>query len=299
VKTDQTSPLALTVHRASKHFGRGAPALDAVSFGVDQGEMVGLLGASGSGKSTLIRAIAGLMKLDAGEGRIAIGRDEIQSHGALSGSVRQLRQRTGVVFQQFNLVGQISVMANVLVGAAPQVPLWRALIGRFPREAQLRALEALASVGLEAQAWQRASTLSGGQQQRVALARTLVQGAEVLLADEPVASLDPESARRVMELIRTLNQTRRMTVLTSLHQVHLARRYCPRIVALKQGQVVYDGPSAELSDSALRDLYGSDAADLFEHDDPNRAPPDIDPTAPGRLADSALGPLFPASQSAS
>jgi phosphonate transport system ATP-binding protein len=299
VMTNQAPTHAISIDCASKHFGRGAPALDAVSFKVSHGEMVGLLGASGSGKSTLIRAIAGLMKLDSGEGRIMIGSDLMQSQGNLSRSVRTLRRRTGVVFQQFNLVGQISVMANVLVGAAPEVSLWRTLTGRFTREVQLRALEALASVGLEAQAWQRASTLSGGQQQRVALARTLVQGAEILLADEPVASLDPESARRVMELIRALNDARRMTVLISLHQVHLARRYCPRIVALKHGRVVYDGPSASLSDGALRDLYGSDAADLFEHDEPGQKTPVCDATMQGAPAGPIIGSLFPATQSSS
>ncbi len=261
--------------------------------------MVGLLGASGSGKSTLIRAMAGLMTIDANEGLIEIGREVMQSEGKLSGRVRMLRQRTGVVFQQFNLVGQISVMANVVVGAAPRVPLWRTLIGRFPREERLRALEALAAVGLEAQAWQRASTLSGGQQQRVALARTLVQGADILLADEPVASLDPESARRVLELIRTLNHTHHMTVVISLHQVHLARRYCPRIVALQRGRMVYDGPAEALSDAALRDLYGSDTADLFEHDDPHRLSPGLATDSREPVPSALINSHFPATHSAS
>lgn len=223
------------------------------------------------------------MRIDRGPGRIEVEGELVQSSGAMSPTIRLLRQRTGVVFQQFNLVGQLSVMNNVLVAASPRVPLWRALSGRFSRAEQLRALEALASVGLEAQAWQRASTLSGGQQQRVALARTLVQGARVLLADEPVASLDPESARKVMELMRGLNESRGMSVLVSLHQVHLARRYCARIVALKHGRIVYDGPSARLSDSALRDLYGSDAADLFEADDSSR--PEVCSDS-GRVAES-------------
>lgn len=279
----------LRIEQVSKSFGGPNPALDQVSFTLAPGEMVGLLGASGSGKSTLIRAIAGLMRIDRGPGRIEVEGELVQASGVLSPAIRLLRQRTGVVFQQFNLVGQLSVMSNVLVAASPRVPLWRALSGRFPREEQQLALEALASVGLDAQAWQRASTLSGGQQQRVALARTLVQGARLLLADEPVASLDPESARKVMELMRTLNESRGMSVLVSLHQVHLARRYCARIVALKHGRVVYDGPSAHLSDGALRDLYGSDAADLFETDESSR-PEDL--ANDGRVAVSiGLNPL--------
>jgi phosphonate transport system ATP-binding protein len=254
---------SIVVDQVSKRFGAGPPALDRVSFSVAPGEMVGLLGASGSGKSTLIRTLCGLTRIDRGIGSIRLGSDTVQKNGEIASDIRALRHRMGVVFQQFNLVGQLSVIANVIVAASPRVALWRALSGRFPIEAKVNALEALATVGLEQQAWQRASTLSGGQQQRVALARTLTQGAEVLLADEPVASLDPESARRVMEHMRTLNQNRGMTVLVSLHQVHLARRYCPRIVALQKGRIVFDGPSVQLSDADLRSLYGSEAADLF------------------------------------
>jgi phosphonate transport system ATP-binding protein len=254
----------LRVHRVSKRFGGSAYALRDVSLSVAKGEMVGLLGASGSGKSTLIRTIAGLVRIDQGEGRIDLDGQAIQAAGDYAPAIRAIRRRTGVVFQQFNLVGQLSVISNVLVAAAPRVSLWRALTGHFPRAERLLALEALSAVGLQSQAWQRASTLSGGQAQRAALARTLVQGAELLLADEPVASLDPESARKVMEQIRMLNQTGGMTVVVSLHQVQIARRYCPRIIALKHGELVYDGPTAGLDDAGLRELYGSEAEDLFE-----------------------------------
>ncbi len=143
------------------------------------------------------------------------------------------------------------------------MPLWRSLTGQFTQAQRLDALKALESVGLVEQANQRASTLSGGQQQRAAIARALLQGAQILLADEPVASLDPESTRRVMELLQRLNRDQGMTLVISLHNVSLARRYCDRIIALKDGRCVYDGPPAGLDDAQLRSLYGSQSEELL------------------------------------
>lgn len=266
-----SSPPLLRVQAASKSFGSHT-ALRQVSFDVRAGERVALLGASGSGKSTLLRALCGLETLDADTGRVELLGRTLQQGGRLAPDIRQQRRQVGVIFQQFNLVGRLPVMSNVLTGLAGDVPLWRSLTGRFTLQEQGRALEALESIGLGAQAFQRASTLSGGQQQRAAIARVLVQGAQVLLADEPVASLDPESTRRVMELLMALNREQGMTLLVSLHHVGLARRYCERVVALRQGELVFDGPVSALSPAFLQSLYGT-AADELVRDEPDECAP--------------------------
>jgi phosphonate transport system ATP-binding protein len=167
-----------------------------------------------------------------------------------------------MIFQQVNLVDRLPVMANVLAGALHRLPLWRALSARFPRAERERAYEALVRVGIERCAWQRASTLSGGQQQRAAISRALLQGAKLILADEPIASLDPQSCQRVMALLAELNRELGVTVLVSLHQVDYAFAFCPRTVALRAGEVVYDGPTAALTPARLRDLYGSESDEL-------------------------------------
>ncbi len=248
---------ALQVQDLHKSFGRSA-ALRGVSLAVARGEMVALLGASGSGKSTLLRHLNGLHRADAGStSQVEVLGRTLQQGGRLAGDVRAQRARIATVFQQFNLVGRLPVMTNVLAGALHRLPAWRTLVRAFPAGEQRRAWQALCEVGIERCAWQRASTLSGGQQQRAAIARALVQGAELVLADEPIASLDPESSRRVMELLAQMNRERGVTVLVSLHQVDHALRHCPRTVALRDGQVVYDGPSAALTPARLQQLYGS------------------------------------------
>ena len=224
-------------------------ALRNVSFEVRRGERVALLGASGSGKSTLIRCLCGLETSDPGTGRIEVFGRVLQANGRNSADIRVLRRRIGIIFQQFNLVGRASVMRNVLTGLAAEAPLWRAALGRYALDHQVRALDALDAIGLAPQAFQRASTLSGGQQQRAAIARVLVQGAELLLADEPVASLDPQSTQRVMEQLAALNRDTGLTLIVSLHHVALAQRFCDRVLALRDGALVYDGPSAALTPS--------------------------------------------------
>lgn len=251
---------AIEVRELSKTFDERL-ALDAVSLSVREGEMVALLGASGSGKSTLLRHVAGFVAGDRGDVDV-LGRP-VQRGGRLARDVRRRRADIGFVFQQFNLVGRLSVMSNVLAGSLHRMPLWRGLTMRFPVPERQRALEALVSVGIEQTAWQRAATLSGGQQQRAALARCLVQGARVVLADEPIASLDPESARNVMELLCAVNRERGCTVLVSLHQVEFALRYCPRVVALRDGRVVFDAPSQSLTGATLEQLYGAQAHSLL------------------------------------
>src|SRR5262245_37688789 len=249
---------AIEVAALSKTFANGQRALDSVSLTVAPGEMVGLIGASGSGKSTLLRHIAGLAICDRNAGTVRVGEKVVQHSGRLASDVRRQRSTIGFVFQQFNLVDRLPVLTNVCVGALARIPLWRSLLGRFTAAERGAALDALARVGIEAQVHQRASTLSGGQQQRAAIARVLMQGARTLLADEPIASLDPESARRIMEILSEINRSDGITILVSLHQVEMAMRYCPRIVALKAGRIVFDGPSRAVTSALLADVYGAE-----------------------------------------
>jgi phosphonate transport system ATP-binding protein len=254
---------AIRVTSLSKSFGAHR-ALDSVNLEVMPGEMVALIGASGSGKSTLLRHLAGLITGDRNkEGRVQVHGRTVQHHGRLAADIRDVRAEIGFIFQQFNLVGRLSVLTNVMAGLLPRVPLWRSLPQLFRRAEYAIGMEALARVGIAEQAAQRASTLSGGQQQRAAIARTLVQKANVVLADEPIASLDPESSRRVMEILASINREDRSTVLVSLHQVNVAIKYCPRTVALRRGRIVYDGPSSKLSPVLLRELYGAEADEIL------------------------------------
>jgi phosphonate transport system ATP-binding protein len=252
---------ALETRNLTKSFAN-CLALDQVSIKIAEGEMVALLGASGSGKSTLLRHLPGFVTSTSGE--IDVFGQTVQSSGKLKSSFKKVRSRIGFVFQQFNLVNRLPVITNVLIGQLHETPWWRSLFMRFTTEQRQKALEALASVGIEQTAWQRASTLSGGQQQRAALARCLVQKAKIILADEPIASLDPEASRKVMDLLQQLNQTHHCTILVSLHQVEYAIRYCARTIALNAGRVVYDGPSAALTPQLLADLYGSSAEEFFK-----------------------------------
>jgi phosphonate transport system ATP-binding protein len=255
---------SLSVRGLSKSFGAPRRALSGVHLELSPGEMVALIGASGSGKSTLLRHVAGFVAGDPESGHIRVGDSEMQRDGRIARDIRHLRADVGFVFQQFNLVGRLTVMTNVLLGLLPRVPGWRSLVARFTREEKAAAWHALRSVGIESLAWQRASTLSGGQQQRVAIARALVQRARLILADEPIASLDPESARNVMEILSRINREQGITVLVSLHQVQFARRFCPRTVALRAGEVVYDGPSAALTAATLQTLYGSAVDEMLD-----------------------------------
>jgi phosphonate transport system ATP-binding protein len=255
----------LTIKAATKTFhssGKKNQALSNVTIDIVAGERVALIGASGSGKSTLIRAISGLETLDKSSGELSINGREIQSYGQLSHNVRQIRNEIGIIFQQFNLVNQLDVMTNVLIGICPQKSIFEIICRQFALEEKARALDALEKVGLVDFAYQRSSTLSGGQQQRVAIARALIKGAKIVLADEPVASLDPESARKVMETIVNLSQKLDLTFMTSLHQIPVARKYCERTIALNKGIVVFDGPTKDLSAVILAELYGSNLEDL-------------------------------------
>lgn len=253
---------AVNVEKLSKRFGK-TQALRAVDLVVEPGEMVALIGASGSGKSTLIRHVAGLERGDGEASRITVQDRVMQQAGRLSAEARAMRREVGVIFQQFNLVSRLPVLTNVLIGRLGHIPAWRGTFGWFTRDEQIGAMQALARVGIAERARQRSSTLSGGQQQRAAIARALVQGARILLADEPIASLDPASARRVMETMAEINRADGITVMVSLHQVEYARRYCPRTIALRDGVIAYDGPSSALTPAVLRELYGDASEELI------------------------------------
>jgi phosphonate transport system ATP-binding protein len=252
----------LSVRGISKTYGQRR-ALDGVSLGVSRGEMVALIGPSGSGKSTLLRALSGLVPIDAGEGEIEAFDMRIQAQGRVSDKVRQARVRIGFIFQQFNLVARLSLFTNAALGSLGRIGFWRGLVGLWPEETKAAAMAALARVGVADYAAQRAGTLSGGQQQRGAIARALVQQASIILADEPVASLDPVAARRVMEILKDLNAEDGLTVLVTLHQVDYALRYCKRVLALKAGKLVYDGPVEGLDRARLIDIYGPEFEDAF------------------------------------
>jgi phosphonate transport system ATP-binding protein len=252
----------LSIRAASKTFG-SRRALDAVSLDVSRGEMIALIGPSGSGKSTLLRSIDGLQTIDEGDGLITAFGGPVQARGKVSDQVRKARIRIGFIAQQFNLVGRLSLFTNVALGSLGRIPQVRGLLGAWPAETKAAAMAALHRVGVADYAAQRANTLSGGQQQRGAIARALVQKAKIILADEPVASLDPVSARKVMEILRDLNKSDGLTVVVTLHQVDYALRYCDRVVALKAGKKVYDGPAADLKREQLIDIYGPEFEDVF------------------------------------
>jgi phosphonate transport system ATP-binding protein len=282
----------LDVRQVSKSFGR-ARVLNEVSLSLRRGEMVGLIGASGSGKSTLIRTIAGLTPVDDNTGTITLFGQPMQRDGRVARAAKGLRARVGVVFQQFNLVPRLSVLTNVCLGVLGRLPALRAVSGRFRREDKQQAMAALDRVGIAQHALKRGSELSGGQQQRAAIARTLVQGAEIVIADEPIASLDPSSARRVMDILADLNRHDSLTVLVSLHQVEYALKYCPRTIALKDGAVVYDGPSQALTPAFLNSLYGAESHDLFGSLDTALAEPAVPANSDTPKAPRRNGPIDP------
>lgn len=255
---------AIELGGVSKSFKRGSRVLNDIGLRIEKGEMVALIGASGSGKSTLIRTIAGLIPIDESrDGHISILSAPMQRGGRITSTAKDLRSRVGIVFQQFNLVPRLSVLTNVCLGRLGQMSRWRGTLGRFSLDEKRQAMHALQRVGIAEHALKRGSELSGGQQQRAAIARTLVQGADILIADEPIASLDPSSARRVMDILADLNREDGITVLVSLHQVEYALLYCPRTIALRGGQIVYDGPSEALTPAFLGELYGAESETLI------------------------------------
>jgi phosphonate transport system ATP-binding protein len=245
-----SGPPAIQVRGLSKRYA--APVLDDVSFEVAPGEVVALVGASGAGKTTLFRCMTRLVEPDGGE--IAVNGRRL--HDATRAELAAARREIGLVFQQFNLIRRLTALQNVLAGRLGHVPLWRVVTRRFARRDRQLALAALDRVGLLAQAAQRADRLSGGQQQRVAIARVLAQQSRVILADEPVASLDAATAHAVLSLFREIARERGIAVLCSLHQVEFATGYADRVIGLAGGKLIVDRSAAEFAGSDRVRLFG-------------------------------------------
>lgn len=236
----------------SKTYPNGYQALKDINLTIEQGEFVAIIGLSGAGKSTLIRTINRMH--DITDGTLTVdGVNVMELKGA---RLRQFRRNIGMIFQSFNLVTRTTVIKNVLTSRVPELPFWRTLLGAYPRKDKLEALEALDKVGILDKAFVRADQLSGGQQQRVALARTLAQNPKIILADEPVASLDPVTAKQVMDDFRRINREMNISVLINIHHVDLALQYADRVIGIKAGEVVYDGPASEVNEAVLAEVYG-------------------------------------------
>lgn len=236
----------------SKTYPNGYQALKDINLTIEQGEFVAIIGLSGAGKSTLIRTINRMH--DITDGTLTVdGVNVMELKGA---RLRQFRRNIGMIFQSFNLVTRTTVIKNVLTSRVPELPFWRALLGVYPKKDKLEALEALDKVGILDKAFVRADQLSGGQQQRVALARTLAQNPKIILADEPVASLDPVTAKQVMDDFRRINREMNISVLINIHHVDLALQYADRVIGIKAGEVVYDGPASEVNEAVLAEVYG-------------------------------------------
>lgn len=244
----------LALHDVAVSYGRERRVLEIDRLAVARGERVALIGPSGSGKTTLLRLANGYVRPE--RGAVDLFGERLESHG--SGRQRSLRRRVGFVFQGFNLVERATVFENVLSGRLGKMGTLASLVGRFGSHHRRATMEAIEEVGLREQTWQRADTLSGGQQQRVGVARVVAQEAELILADEPVSNLDPRLAEDVLELLQEVAEHHRATLVCSLHQPDLARRFAERIVGLRAGRVVWDGAAEALDEGAIVTIYGQE-----------------------------------------
>ena len=240
---------------ASKVYPNGTVGLKDVTLTIQDGEFVAIIGRSGAGKSTLLRAVNRMH--DITEGTLTV---EGVNVSTLKGKeLRRFRRGIGMVFQSFNLVTRTTVIRNVLSACVPEMPFWRVLLGAFRKQDKLTALESLDKVGILDKAYIRADQLSGGQQQRVALARTLAQNPKIILADEPVAALDPVTAKQVMQDFVRINKDMGISILLNIHHVELAIEYADRIIGIRAGQIVYDGPAKAVDQTVLNSIYGESA----------------------------------------
>jgi phosphonate transport system ATP-binding protein len=244
----------LRIDALTKRYKTGDAALRGVSFAVQRSEIVGLIGPSGAGKSTLIRCVNRLVEPTSG--KIYLGDVELTALG--TSALRRARRRIGMIFQEYALVERLTVMENVLSGRLGYTGFWASYLRRFPAADIERAFAVLERVGLMDQIDKRADALSGGQRQRVGIARALVQEPELLLVDEPTASLDPKTSRQVMRLITELCAEHKLAAIVNIHDVALAQMFLPRIVGLRAGEVVYDGPATGLSPEVLTRIYGEE-----------------------------------------
>ena len=245
----------LKIENLVKTYPGGVQALKGVTFDVPKGQFLAVIGLSGSGKSTLLRCINRLIEPTAGK----IIWNDVDITTANEDDLRFIRRKIGMVFQHFNLVSRSSVLTNVLAGRLGYVnPMW-SLVNKFPQEDIEKAMKELDRVGIADKARHRADELSGGQQQRVGIARAMMQDPDIILADEPVASLDPVLAHSIMSYLEKINKEEGVTVLCSLHFLDLVHRYADRAIALNEGVLVYDGPPGEIDDARFKQIYGKDA----------------------------------------
>ena len=277
----------LKLSRVTRRFGTNV-AVDTVSIDVPEGQMVGVIGASGAGKSTLLRMINRL--IDTSEGEIVFAGTNVS---ALKGhKLRDWQRDCAMIFQQFNLVPRLDVLTNVMLGRLNHRSSVASLLNIFSDEERAMAIAALERLGIERAALQRAGTLSGGQQQRVAIARALMQQPKMILADEPIASLDPRNAQIVMQSLRDINRNDGITVVTNLHTLDTARAYCERIVGMQAGKVVFDGGPDDLTEAAARSIYGADG--LEEAFSEAVTSTSLAPARPARPAETAKPALVDA-----
>ena len=235
----------------SKRYPNGFEALKNINLNIEQGEFIAIIGLSGAGKSTLIRTINRMH--DITDGTLVVdGTDVMSLHGK---ALRTFRRHIGMIFQSFNLITRTNVIKNVLTAFVPDLPWWRATFGVFTKDEKIAALESLDKVGILDKAYVRADQLSGGQQQRVALARTLAQNPQIILADEPVASLDPVTAKQVMDDFKRINRDMNITVLINIHHVDLALQYAKRVIGIRAGEIVYDGSAENVTQEVLDAIY--------------------------------------------
>ncbi|MGM5057693.1 phosphonate ABC transporter ATP-binding protein [Rhizobium sp. 814_E9_N1_1] len=237
----------------TRRFGKKL-AVDSVTLAIPQGQMVGIIGRSGAGKSTLLRMINRLQEPSSGSIHFA----GVEVSGLRGQALRNWQRDCAMIFQQFNLVPRLDVLTNVMLGRLNHRSTLMSLLNIFTREERVHAIAALERLGIEQTALQAAGTLSGGQQQRVAIARALMQNPKMVLADEPIASLDPLNAKIVMDALRDINEREGITVVTNLHTLDTARNYCERIVGMAGGRVVFDGKPSELTAEAVKEIYGTD-----------------------------------------
>ena len=234
-----------------KKYPNGFEGLKYVNLEIEQGEFVAIIGLSGAGKSTLIRTINRMH--DVTSGKLTVDDVDVMS---LSGKqLRRFRRKIGMIFQSFNLITRTTVIKNVLTALVPDMPWYRSVFGIYTKEEKLQALQCLDKVGILDKAFVRADQLSGGQQQRVALARTLAQNPAIILADEPVAALDPVTANQVMDDFKKINEDMNISILINIHHVDLALKYANRVVGIRAGEIVYDGPASEVTQEVLTNIY--------------------------------------------
>ena len=244
----------------SKVYPNGTVGLDNVNLTIRDGEFAAIIGRSGAGKSTLLRAVNRMHGITSGT--LTVNGTDVS--GLRGKSLRRFRRGIGMVFQSFNLVTRTTVIRNVLSACVPDMPFWRVLLGVFRREDKITALESLEKVGILDKAYIRADQLSGGQQQRVALARTLAQDPKIILADEPVAALDPVTAKQVMQDFVRINRDMGISILLNIHHIELAMEYADRIIGIRSGRIVYDGPAKEVDQTVLDAIYGDESTQEAE-----------------------------------